>query len=218
LTNRLAAPFALLVGLCITTQLAAQKAPAAAPKGATTAYDVAPIGNEARYVIMEELFSIGTNKVVGKTKDVKGRIVVDQNGAIVKDSSKITINAQTLQTDQKRRDNSLKTQTLETNTYPEVTLVPVQFEDASADFAAGQEKSFTLVADLTVRNVTESTKWAVVAHRQGADIVGTASTAFALEYFNIKKPVVAMVRSTADSVRLEYDFHFTSPPAPVVVK
>ena len=217
--GRSVAPIALLVALSVATELSAQNRTAAATTakgGAHLTYNVAPIGNEARYRVFEELASIGHNEVIGKTRDVKGRIVVDANGAIVKDSSKITVNTQTLQTDSKRRDNTLKTQTLETEKFPEVTLVPVSFDGLTAEIPAGQEKNFTLIGDLTVRNVTKPTKWDVVARRQGNDIVGTAKTVFTLQDFSITKPKALMVLTVADTVHLEYDFHF-SPSAPVDV-
>lgn len=216
--GRFVAPLAMLVALTAATEVSAQNrtAPAASSKGSihSTTYNVAPIGNEARYRVFEELASIGHNEVVGKGRDVKGRIVIDANGAVVKDSSKIIVNTQTLATDSKRRDNSLKKQTLETEAFPEVTLVPVSFDGFPGEIPAGQEKSFTLIGDLTVRNVTKSTKWDVVARRQGNDIVGTAKTMFTLQDFNIPKPKALMVLTVADTVRLEYDFHFA--PATVV--
>lgn len=215
--GRSVAPIALLVALSVATELSAQNhtGPSAPAKaGVHLTFNVAPIGNEARYRVFEELASIGHNEVIGKTRDVKGRIVVDANGTIVKDSSKITVNTQTLATDSKRRDNTLKTQTLETAKFPEVTLVPVSFDGLTAEIPAGQEKNFTLIGDLTVRNVTKSTKWDVVARRQGNDIVGTAKTVFTLQDFDITKPKALMVFSVADTVRLEYDFHFA--PAGVV--
>lgn len=211
--GRSVAPIALLVALSVgATELSAQNhaTPAAATKaGAHLTYTVAPIGNEARYRVFEELASIGHNEVIGKTRDVKGKIVLDGNGAIVKDSSKIVVNTQTLETDSKRRDNSLKKQTLETEKFPQVTLVPVSFEGFTGDIPAGQEKTFTMMGDLTVRDVTKPTKWDVVARRQGNDIVGTAKTVFTLQDFNITKPRAIMVLTVADTVRLEYDFHFS---------
>jgi polyisoprenoid-binding protein YceI len=217
LKGRSVAPIALLVALSAATELSAQNhpAPAASSRGGShLTYNVAPIGNEARYRVFEELASIGHNEVIGKTRDVKGKLVLDGNGGIVKDSSKIVVNTQALQTDSKRRDNSLRKQTLETEKFPEATLVPVSFDGFPGEIPSGQEKNFTLIGDLTVRNVTKSTKWDVVARRQGNDIVGTAKTVFTLEDFDITKPKALMVFSVADTVHLEYDFHF-SPATPV---
>jgi polyisoprenoid-binding protein YceI len=115
-----------------------------------------------------------------------------------------------LQTDSKRRDEKLKTQTLETDKFPQVTLVPVSWEGFTVDIPAGQEKTFSMVGDLTVRNVTKPTTWQVTAHKQGNDIVGTAKTVFTLQYFNMEKPRAVMVMTVGDTVRLEYDFHFTA--------
>ena len=219
--GRYVAPVALLVALSAATELSAQNrtAPAAGSKAsAHLVFNVAPIGNEARYRVFEELASLGHNEVIGKTRDVKGKIVVDANGTILKDSSKIIVNTQTLTTDSKRRDNHLKDQTLETAKFPQVTLVPVSFDGLTAEIPAGQEKSFTLIGDLTIRNVTKSTKWDVVARRQGNDVVGTAKTVFTLQDFNIAKPKALMVLSVGDTVRLEYDFHFAPASAADVAR
>jgi polyisoprenoid-binding protein YceI len=221
LKGRSVAPVALLVALCVATEVSAQTRTAAAASSkasASTTYNVAPIGNEARYRVFEELASIGHNEVIGKTRDVKGKLVVDANGAVIKDSSKIIVNAQALQTDSKRRDEKLKTQTLETDKFPQVTLVPVSFEGFNGDIPAGQEKTFTMMGDLTIRNVTKPTKWDVVARRQGNDIVGTAKTIFTLQDFSIEKPRAIMVLTVADTVRLEYDFHFSPGNATDVAK
>lgn len=209
MNGRCISHLALLVALSAATELSAQsKSPAASAKG-SHGYSLAGIGNEARYRVMEELVSIGTNEVVGKTHDIKGRIVVDDKGAVLKDSSKITVNVQTLQTDQRRRDNYLKLKTLATDSFPQVTLVPTSFQGLADQIAPGQEKSFTLLGDLTVRNVTRPTTWQVTAHRQGNDLVGTAIMKFTWEQFNMERPRVVIVRTVADTVQLEYDFHFT---------
>lgn len=200
---RLVAPLFFAAALVGAADLSAQGHSATSSR---QAYVVAPIGNEARYKVKEQLANIGLNDVVGKTPDVTGRIVVD-NGKVVKDSSKIVVNVQTLTTDQKRRDNYLKGKSLESNKFPQVTLVPVSF-DGFTDLPAGQDKSFSLTADLTVRDQTRPTTWQVTAHRQGNDIVGTATTQFTFKDFAMDQPRVPIVLSVADTIRLEYSFHF----------
>jgi polyisoprenoid-binding protein YceI len=219
LNSRFVTPLALFVALGSASAVSAQsRAAAPAKASAYRVFNLGTVGNEARYRVSEELASIGYNEVVGKTKDVKGRIVVDANGAVVKDSSKIIVNAQTLQTDSKRRDEKLKTQTLETDKFPQVTLVPVSWEGFTPDIPAGQEKTFSMVGDLTVRNVTKPTTWQVTARKQGNDIVGTAKTVFTLQYFNMEKPRAVMVMTVGDTVHLEYDFHFTPGAASAAAK
>lgn len=209
--GRFVAPLAIIAALVGVADLSAQSHSASA--GQRTTYVVAPVGNEARYKVKEQLANIGLNEVVGTTKDVSGRVVVDGSGRIVRDSSKIVVNAQTLTTDQRRRDNYLKGKSLESNKFPEVTLVPVTFDGFTEPMTPGQERKFSLVGDLTVRDVTRPTTWQVIARRQGNDIVGTATTMFTFKDFNMDQPRVPIVLSVADTIRLEYDFHF----APVIV-
>lgn len=203
--GRFIAPLAMVAAVVGAADLSAQARPAATSR---QVYVVAPIGNEARYKVKEQLANIGLNDVVGTTKDVTGRVVIDGMGKVIKDSSRIVVNVQTLTTDQKRRDNYLKGKSLETAKFPQVTLVPVTFDGLTEPIAAGQEKTFSLVADLTVRDVTRPTTWQVTARRQGNDIVGTARTQFTFKDFNMDQPRVPIVLSVADTIRLEYDFHF----------
>lgn len=210
--GRIIAPLALVAALVGAVDLSAQARPAATSR---QVYVVAPIGNEARYKVIEQLANIGLNDVVGTTKDVTGRIVLDASGKVVKDSSKIVVNVSTLTTDQKRRDNYLRNKSLESTKFPQVTLVPVSFDGFTDPIPAGQERTFSLIGDLTVRDVTRPTTWHVTARRQGNDIVGTAKTQFTFKDFNMDQPKVPIVLSVADTIRLEYDFHFAPVSADV---
>jgi polyisoprenoid-binding protein YceI len=175
---------------------------------------VAPTGNEARYRVREQLAGFDLpNDAIGATKDIAGRIVVDPSGKVLKDSSKIVVTLTELKSDKTRRDNFLKTRTLETQKFPQVELVPVTFEGLAEPIPAGQSRTFSLVGDLTVRGVTRPTTWHVTARADGKDIVGTASTSFTFKDFNLDQPRVPVVLSVADTIKLEYDFHFapTSP-------
>lgn len=209
--GRIAAPLAILVALGTVggaTAASAQTSHTAAPK-MTRHYTVAPIGNEARYRVKEQLAGFDfPNDAIGVTKQITGRLIVGPDGKIVRDSSKIVINLSDLKSDKTRRDNFLKKHALETQKFPEVDFVPVTFEGLGEPIPAGQQKSFSLVGDLTVRGVTHPTTWQVIAHTQGNDVVGTASTLFTFKDFDIDQPRVPVVLSVADTIRLEYDFHF----------
>ena len=69
--------------------------------------------------------------------------------------------------------------------------------------------AFDLVADLTVHGTTRPTTWKVTARQEGADIVGTANTAFTFKDFSLDQPKVPVVLSVNDTIKLEYDFRFT---------
>lgn len=176
-------------------------------------YVVAPTGNEARYRVREQLVSFDLpNDAVGVTKEITGTLVVEPNGTIVRDSSKIIVNVTNLKSDQARRDNFIKRRTLETEKFATVELVPTAFRGISARPAGSEPLTFSLVGDLTVHGTTRPTEWNVTAHAEGSDIVGTATTAFTFKDMGLDQPSVPVVLSVADTIRLEYDFRFT--PAP----
>lgn len=176
---------------------------------------VASVGNEARYRVREELAGIGfPSDAVGVTKDIAGTLVVSPTGKIVRDSSKIIVLVTNLKSDKSTRDKYLKTHSLEINKYPQVTLVPVSFEGLDGPIAPGTTKTFTMMGDLTVRNVTRPTVWQVSAHTQGNDIVGTAKTQFTFKDFDMEQPHSFLVMSVEDTVKLEYDFHFAPSTTP----
>jgi polyisoprenoid-binding protein YceI len=216
LKGRIAAPFVVFVAFAAATAVSAQSPThAAAPKPTRLRFTVAPVGNEARYRVKEQLAGFDfPNDAIGVTKQITGRVVVEPDGKVLRDSSRIVVSLSDLKSDKTRRDNFLKTHALETDKFSQVELVPVTFDGLSEPIPVGAAKSFSLVADLTVRGVTHPTTWHVTAHSQGNDIVGTAFTAFTFKDFGIDQPHVPVVMSVADTIRLEYDFHF----APDVVK
>mgnify|MGYP002778140474 CR=1 FL=1 len=171
---------------------------------------VAPTGNEARYKVRERLVGRDLdNDVVGVTKDVAGRLLVESNGRVVRDSSRIIVQAGTFVTDQTRRDGYVRRRTLEVERFPTVELVPTTFAGISSPIPSGATRTFSLTGDLTIRGVTRPTTWQVTARGDGRDVVGTATTAFTYKDFGIEQPRVPIVLSVADTLRLEYDFRFT---------
>jgi polyisoprenoid-binding protein YceI len=73
----------------------------------------------AGYRVEEQLGTIGANTAVGRTPDVSGSL--DISGTTITEAS-ITVDMTTLQSDDDRRDNSIRTRGLETATYPTATF------------------------------------------------------------------------------------------------
>lgn len=198
------APAVLLVAGTATAQTAA---PA---KTARLRFVVAPTGNEARYRVREQLVGRDLeNDAIGATKEVSGRLVVESNGRVIADSSRILVRVDSLKSDQSRRDNYLRRRTLESAKFPNVELVPRTFQGITEPIPAGTTRTFSLVGDLTIHGVTRPTTWQVTARADGTDVVGKATTAFTFKDFALDQPRVPIVLSVADTVKLEYDFRFT---------
>jgi polyisoprenoid-binding protein YceI len=149
------------------------------------------------------------NDAVGATQSIAGTLVVDANGAVVRDSSRITVNITGLKSDKDRRDNFIKRRTMETEKFPTVELIPTALRGLTARPADGATTTFELLADLTVHGVTKPTTWKVTAKSEGPDLVGSATTAFTFKDFSLDQPKVPVVLSVADTIKLEYDFRFT---------
>jgi polyisoprenoid-binding protein YceI len=171
---------------------------------------VAADGNEARYRVKEQLVGVDLpGDAVGKTSKIEGAIVVEDNGSIVKEGSKFTIDLTTLQSDQQMRDNYLRRTTLLTAEHPTAVFVPGSFKGLPSPLPTSGEVKFQLVGDLTIRGVTKPVSWEVTATPSGGDISGKATTSFTFAEFQLEQPRVRRVLSVEDQIRLEYDFKLT---------
>ena len=225
----LSAGFGLVLGLAAApAAVAAQakapattpaKAPAKAPAKKAPAptrlyFVLAPDGNEARYRVREQLAGLDLpNDAIGATKEIAGRIVVESDGRIVRDSSRVVVQVGSLKSDKDRRDNFIRRRTMVTDSFPTVTLVPTAIKGLAGRPASGS-RTFELVGDLTIRTVTRPTTWSVTAKFDGDVITGTATTAFTFADFGLVQPKVPVVLSVSDTIKLEYDFRIVPEPRP----
>jgi polyisoprenoid-binding protein YceI len=168
-----------------------------------TGYVINGAPSEARYVIDEELGGIGANTAIGRTNAFIGQIVVDAEGVPV-DCSRFDVDMRTLESDQAKRDNFLRGNTLQSDQFPVATFVLLEVEGLDGPLTA-DDQTFSLIGDLTFRGDTKLVVWEATAKVDGGNLVGTAFTEFELADFNIQKPIVGSVISIADTVRLEVD-------------
>jgi polyisoprenoid-binding protein YceI len=215
-------PMALLiVAACIAAPVAGAQTPKRAAKklssnAKATVAPVAPIrftlastGNEARYRVREQLMGANLpNDAIGKTADITGTILAYPDGRIVSDSSRIIVNITTLKSDKDRRDGFIQRRTLETDKFPTVVFVPTSVRGVAGGLPASGAATFELLGDLTVHGVTRPSVWQVTAHTEGQDVAGMATTAFTFKDMGLDQPRVPVVLSVADTIKLEYSFHF----------
>lgn len=173
----------------------------------TVRYAVAGEGNEARYRVREQLAGLSfPNDAVGVTRAITGQILVDQaTGRVIASGSRITVELGGLTSDQSRRDNYVRTRTLETAQFPTAELMPIELRGLTWPLPATGTVTFQLVGNLTVKGVTRSTTWDVTLDVSGNTLTGTATTSFTFADFAMTKPRVASVLSVDDTIRLEYD-------------
>jgi len=191
------------------TPASAEAVPAQA-KSSTVAglrFVVAPMGNEVRYRIREQLVRVDLpNDAIGKTADITGGIVLTAGGQIIPSESKFVASVGSLKSDRDRRDGFVRSRVLETDQYPTVEFTPTAFRGLPKSLPTSGSHTFDLIGNLTVKGVTKLTTWRVKAEAKNGQVTGTASTAFTFSDFNIDQPRVPIVLSVADTIRLEYDF------------
>lgn len=171
---------------------------------ASATYALTSEESAARYVVTEELADIGANEVVGTTNAILGHILFDESGAPLA-CSRFDVDLRTLETDQARRDNYLRENTLQTNTYPLATFVVRQIEGLDGPMPEGEGVAITLVGDLTFHGVTKLAAWEATVTKEGEALTGTATTSFTFPDFEMEKPIIGPVVGIDDVVTLKVD-------------
>jgi polyisoprenoid-binding protein YceI len=190
----------VLVGLPPASGLQAQGS------SAQLRYSVVAERSEARYRIREQLASLNfPNDAVGATRAIAGAIVLDARGQVVSGASRFTVDLRTLQSDESRRDNYVRRNTLETDRYPTAVFVPTEIRGLAHPLPAAGAVPLELVGDFTLRERTERITWKATATFEGVEVSVRATTAFRFGDFGLRIPRVASVLSVEDNIRLELD-------------
>ncbi len=195
----------LLVALAGAGALQAP-APALAQDRGPVRYVVVADGSEVRYRVREQLVGLSfPNDAVGATSAVEGGVAFDAQGRVVPGDSRFTIDLRTLRSDEARRDNYIRRNTLETDRYPTVTFVPTEARRLSFPLPQSGSVPFELVGDLTVKDATRRVTWEATASFDGPWVSIRARTAFRFGDFGLRVPRVSVVLGVEDDIKLEAD-------------
>jgi polyisoprenoid-binding protein YceI len=174
-----------------------------------------PEQSEASYVVAETFLENASSQLnipaglvdtIGRTQVLEGEFVLDLSQANPLISSFFQVDLSTLSSDQSMRDNRLKRDWLESATYPLATFVATGIENFPADYADGQEVSFQLLGDLTIRNTTLPATFDVTATLVNGQIVGTAVAPLTMSNFGVDPPSMLGLFNVEDDFRVEISF------------
>ncbi len=143
------------------------------------------------------------NDAVGTTGAVSGQLTLRPDGAVVEESSKITVDLRELKSDSNQRDNFIKRSTLQTDRFPFAEFVPTRAEGLPSPLPASGEHTFKLTGKMSVHGVQKDVTWDVKAARQAQQLTGTATTTVSFADFGMTAPKVPVVLSVVDEIRLE---------------
>jgi polyisoprenoid-binding protein YceI len=178
---------------------------AQAPAGGI-GYAVVPERSEVRYRVREQLAGLSfPNDAVGATSAIAGRITLDAAGRPVAGASRFTIDVRTLKSDEARRDNYVRRNTLETDRYPMVVFVPTGIRGLAVPIPSTGSAPLEIAGALTIREATRPVTWEGTATFNGTEIGIRARTAFRFAEFDLRVPRVSVVLSVDDRIGLEAD-------------
>ena len=178
-------------------------------------YTIIPGESVARFELDEEILSANTGwgawsqiTVKGDTDQVFGDIIFDGGELANAQLDSIRINADTFYTVEFWRKRAIQNDILETETYPFITFDPTELRNMPLDVEIGEEVSFQINGDLTIKDISLPQTFEVTALLNSADeIVGSASTVVTRESYQLEIPrIPPHVQNIEDEVELYIDF------------
>jgi polyisoprenoid-binding protein YceI len=182
---------------------------AAQTDAASTAqrYLIVPTESEVRYEVAETF--LRDNRLataIGVTQEIEGAITVDPENPQNSTIGVITIDISAFTSDEDRRDQAIRDRWLESATYPIATFEPTEITGLPETYTDGDELSFQVTGDMTVRETTNPVTFDVTAQVMDGELVGTATTDIKMTDFGFDPPDIAGILRAEDDVRLIFDF------------
>ncbi|WP_420631497.1 YceI family protein [Candidatus Leptofilum sp.] len=188
-------------------ELASEEEEEAEPAaGGLLIFEISQDASEVRFELDEDLRG-NRITVVGSTDQVAGQIALDLSDLSSAQVGEIQINARTLETDNNFRNRAIQNEILDTGDYEFISFVPTAVSGLPASATIGEEISFTIEGDLTIRDVTEAVTFSVVATAVSeTEISGTATATVLRETYGLNIPEVPNVANVENEVDLIISF------------
>ena len=197
------------LAVAVAEQAEEEGADAAAPiESLDGTWTITPVEGQTfiGYRINEVLNTIGDFTVVGRTTDVTGTL--EGSGTTIT-AVNVVGDMTTITTDSSGRDNSMRSQALETDEFPEASFVLVDPIDLGSIPAEGTKVSAIAVGDLTIHGVTQRVEFPLEAQLQSGSIVAAGQLEVSLADFDITPPSARIVASVEDHAILELSLVFS---------
>jgi polyisoprenoid-binding protein YceI len=180
-----------------TTSPAANTTAPAAPTGgsAWTATDASQVG----YRVEEVLFGVNTT-AVGRTNQVDGTLTIDGTAVA---TVEFTVDVASISSDESRRDNQFKGRIMSADEFPTATFVLTQPIELGLEPADGAEVSTQATGDLTLRGVTNSVTFDVIAKQENGLIGVQGSIPVVFADYQIANPSTGGI-TTEDQGLVEF--------------
>jgi polyisoprenoid-binding protein YceI len=190
----------------------ASAAPAAGLVGGVAGTWNVAADSVAGYRVREQLASLpAESDAVGRTSAVTGSITLQTSGSTTTvTAGQITVDTTSITSDKSQRDGRLRTEGLQTDTYPTATFKLTKAFEVPAAALAGTASDVTLTGELTLHGVTKSVDIPAKAQLVNGTIQVAGSITFPLSDYSIVAPNLGgIIVSIADNGTLEFLVNFS---------
>lgn len=204
-----AAPAAATEPTTQATEEAAAVPQTAESGAAARTFQIVADKSEASYQVSEEFFNRPVNLVnaVGRTNAIEGEFQLNISGNQVQlTENQFKVDLRTLTSDETRRDQRIRDQWLESNTYPWAEFKATAIENFPAEAAEGQDVSFKLTGDMTIREITKPQTFEVTARLDGDTFTGIAVTNLLMQDYGFEAPSILGILKVTDGVTVTVNF------------
>ena len=180
--------------------------PTEAPTGTAQVFTIDSTASQVRFQLDEELRG-EPKTVVGSTDQVAGQLSLNLADLSQTQVGIIQINARTLATDNDFRNRAINNEILNTGEFEFITFTPTGIEGLPDSATIGETITFTLVGDLTIRDITQPATFTVEATAVSeTQVTGTATAVVNRTDFDLQIPSVPNVANVEEEVELYIDF------------
>jgi polyisoprenoid-binding protein YceI len=179
----------------------------AAPPGgisASTRFHIVQDKSEAQYRARETFVNQpGPSDAIGRTNEIDGEIELESAGALRGRIIGMRIDLRTLVSNETRRDNFIRQNTLQTDQFPYAEFRSTEAAGPGT-VTPGQEAAFQIPGIMTIKGRERPIVWEARAKLDGSMIVGTATARVKLTDFGIEPPRLAIL-SVEDEMTWQID-------------
>lgn len=179
-------------------------------------FQIIPEKSQARYRVEEEFLQgavdnlgkeLGFFEAIGTTNSLDGEFQLRIDGSSIGvEGGQFTVDLSTLTSDESRRDQRIRERHLESNRFPIATFVITGVEDFPAAYSEGEEITFKLLGEMTIREITNEAVLTTTAVLQDNMISGTAFTDIMMVDYGFDPPVIGGFLEALDPAHVEIEF------------
>lgn len=167
-----------------------------------TVYRIDPTRSSLTYEIEEKLVGHSRGSAVGVSQGIAGDIALNHDELADSRVGQIVVNIEQFRSDNNLRDARIRQDFLQSHRYPLATFDTDEIVGLAGQLEEGEEYSFTLEGNATVKNTPAPATWQATAVLEDGVLTATATTTAKLSRFDAGPISIAGLVATEDEIQL----------------